>query len=78
MSVTEDQIRGKHRQVRSGQVRSQWQRAKEEIVGNYFDVLEENITANNLKTMPHLVFNCDESALDSDNLYQSRVFWNDA
>ena len=38
--------------------------ATEEIVEQYFDVLEETITTNNLKTRPHLIFNCDESALD--------------
>ena len=35
----------------------------EENIGNYFDVLEQIICDNDLQSRPHLMFNCDETAI---------------
>ena len=37
--------------------------ATEENIGNYFDVLEQIICDNDLQSRPHLIFNCDETAI---------------
>ena len=37
--------------------------AKEDIIQEYFDVLEDTMRKNDLLDKPHLLFNCDESAL---------------
>lgn len=36
------------------------------IIHQYFDMLEETFTNNNLRNKPHLVFNCDESSISRD------------
>lgn len=37
--------------------------ATADIVNDYFNVLEEILDDNSLKARPHLIFNCDESAI---------------
>ena len=43
--------------------RGRFENATEEIIRGYFDVLEETLTTHGLKNKPHLIYNCDESAL---------------
>ena len=48
--------------------------ATEEIVDDYFAVLEETIKANNLDQRSHLIYNCDEAAVYLNKSSQKVVF----